>query len=627
MARLTALLFVFFFVILFSTTSAFEKPADSMIKAAQIDLEKYEKQASGLTSAKKVFIKRILRYLPMTEARLNNSRNKNHPSWIETSKRLKELKEKLENLKSGKKPQSNQSKTSSTSMNDSEIVRNFQKSYNSLYNELRRTHISKFVDPVIISDFRKKLSILKHLAGAFKNKEERYAKQCLANFEQLYSWYNKKVASAEKQLGVHKVKDRAREQAEENRLAEEAKKTKDRELKEQKSQEANLTKEKGRKEKIKESSGPVQKEDRFASEKKLREDEKNLRWLNKLFINTRTTFQRLDPVALQKPSEKSQVEKKLKQMQTTVDRFHDLNNPKIQKAIKKFEEIRTKTAKAIQQAAVNARKFKDIDGQLKKIMQMFPMPDWTPFIKKPVTKEKLEKLGEDYSVWEKSYPGFMNFLKEAPKASIKAKSRKFKKYARWFKGQIKRNLDYSRRELEKRWRRVTLDSLNEKAAFEKGYYGKITEKTQNALVNLGKKQASAAHDAERRRAETLANTKMPADAYNGSDKTDILNLAEKKWKEKHPALKILAKGISMPAWDRKTAWRKKPLEPLKKYKVDFSSLQVWVIIKKDERIATQYIVEISKNHMKNDLISVYVPENLNSSGIFKTPMLLKNVQY
>lgn len=82
----------------------------------------------------------------------------------------------------------------------------------------------------------------------------------------------------------------------------------------------------------------------------------------------------------------------------------------------------------------------------------------------------------------------------------------------------------------------------------------------------------------------------------------------------------------MRKWDRKTVWREQPLEPTKKYKVDFSSIQAWVITKTDEKVATKYIVEISKDHMKNDEFKVYVPEDLNSSGIFKTHMLLKNVK-
>jgi len=124
----------------------------------------------------------------------------------------------------------------------------------------------------------------------------------------------------------------------------------------------------------------------------------------------------------------------------------------------------------------------------------------------------------------------------------------------------------------------------------------------------------------------LAAEPMPEDAYQGSDKAQLLQMAQSKWNAAHPDKPLLAKGIAMSKWDRKTTWREESLDPNKKYKVDFSSIQVWVIAKTDERVATQYIVEISKDHMKKDEFKVYVPEDLQSSGIFKTHMLLSNVK-
>jgi len=61
-----------------------EEPADSMIKAVVADLDKYEKQSEGLTTSDKRYINNILRFLPMTEARLNCS------GWekVYTSKRV-----------------------------------------------------------------------------------------------------------------------------------------------------------------------------------------------------------------------------------------------------------------------------------------------------------------------------------------------------------------------------------------------------------------------------------------------------------------------------------------------------------------------------------------------------------
>jgi hypothetical protein len=159
----------------------------------------------------------------------------------------------------------------------------------------------------------------------------------------------------------------------------------------------------------------------------------------------------------------------------------------------------------------------------------------------------------------------------------------------------------------------------EKKTYKSSPKGEANKKLQ-AIQKM--KDAKSALPSE----SQLAAEPMPEDAYQGSDKAQLLELAEQKWNAQHPDKKILAKGIAMRKWDRKTVWREKPLEPTKKYKVDFSSIQAWVIAKTDDRIATQYIVEISKDHMNKDKFKVYVPKDLKSSGIFKTHMLLKNVK-
>lgn len=96
-------LLAFFAALIFALpVSAGEAPADSMIKGAVYDLDKHEKAAKGLTPKHKRQINNIMRFLPMTESRLNNSKNKSHPSWIDASNRLNALKQKLEDLKAGK---------------------------------------------------------------------------------------------------------------------------------------------------------------------------------------------------------------------------------------------------------------------------------------------------------------------------------------------------------------------------------------------------------------------------------------------------------------------------------------------------------------------------------------------
>jgi len=140
-------------------------------------------------------------------------------------------------------------------------------------------------------------------------------------------------------------------------------------------------------------------------------------------------------------------------------------------------------------------------------------------------------------------------------------------------------------------------------------YDALTAKVDKARVDL--------------REEIIAAQKVPPNAFSGSDKGQIIKLAEAEWKSKHPNKKILKSGIAMRNWDRRTEWR---WSSGRQYKVDYSKLQVWIIVKTDARLATQYIVGVSKDHMKGDQVNYYAPKDLAGRGAFRTEMLLKNVK-
>jgi len=276
--------------------------------------------------------------------------------------------------------------------------------------------------------------------------------------------------------------------------------------------------------------------DRFAADARKGEDENNLRWLEKLFTNSRNTFENPDPMTFQDPKEREYANKKLDEMSKTIEKFHNRETPEVKAAIARFETLRADTQKAFVAAELKAQEI--IEAQ-----------------------------------------------KEAEKQKLAAEKQR------------------------------QIDENAAKAAAQDE-----SDKKMHAIIK--QKEAAAAGPSD----SQIAAEPMPEDAYNGSDKAELLQMAQTKWNASHPDKAILATGIAMRKWDRKTTWREQPLEPTKKYKVDFSSIQVWVIVKTDERIATQYIVEISKDHMKNDEFKVYVPEDLQSGGIFKTPMLLEKVR-
>ncbi len=85
-------------------------PADTAIKAVQGDLARFEKQAANMRPGASG-AKRTLKLLRLTEGRLNGSRNKSHPSWVEANDRLQALKARLVALAEGRTPGAAPAKT------------------------------------------------------------------------------------------------------------------------------------------------------------------------------------------------------------------------------------------------------------------------------------------------------------------------------------------------------------------------------------------------------------------------------------------------------------------------------------------------------------------------------------
>lgn len=75
---------------------------DNTLKNAQIDIARFEKQANGLTPARRSNAKRILKLLDLSYARLEQSTHKDDPAWQAVNERFNNLKSQLENLVAGK---------------------------------------------------------------------------------------------------------------------------------------------------------------------------------------------------------------------------------------------------------------------------------------------------------------------------------------------------------------------------------------------------------------------------------------------------------------------------------------------------------------------------------------------
>ncbi len=76
-------------------------PADSHIRAALADIERYEQQAAGLSPSRKANIRRLQRMLDLVRERLQKSTHRNDPSYRQAADRLQRLDARLEALLAG----------------------------------------------------------------------------------------------------------------------------------------------------------------------------------------------------------------------------------------------------------------------------------------------------------------------------------------------------------------------------------------------------------------------------------------------------------------------------------------------------------------------------------------------
>lgn len=74
------------------------EPVDAVVKNAVADIQRFEKQAEGLTPARKSNAKRIIKLMDLSYQRLQASKNQTDPSWIEVNQRYLELQVQLNKL-------------------------------------------------------------------------------------------------------------------------------------------------------------------------------------------------------------------------------------------------------------------------------------------------------------------------------------------------------------------------------------------------------------------------------------------------------------------------------------------------------------------------------------------------
>ncbi|PCJ56696.1 MAG: hypothetical protein COA79_17995, partial [Planctomycetota bacterium] len=173
------------------------KPADGMIKAAQNDLAKYEKQAKGIAPGNKNSVNRITRFLPMIKGRLASSKNKTDPSWVQTNKRLEVLIATLAALKDGKKAPAAKvkdvQKKGSSNMTDPEIAKKYNADYNALRNELKPLRGPDYANAATVSKYQARFVTLNKLVNSYKDPTLPYAVQSKKYVAALEKWFNNYV--------------------------------------------------------------------------------------------------------------------------------------------------------------------------------------------------------------------------------------------------------------------------------------------------------------------------------------------------------------------------------------------------------------------------------------------------
>lgn len=149
------------------------EPADSQIKGAILDLERYEGQFLGKTSANASSVKRSLKLLTLTRQRLDSSPNKSHPSWAEADQRYKTLVAHMNNLVNGNagasapasaapapRPQAQASRTANASASNQPMISQYrvrikkiQRDIASVFDTMDKGGVKPFQDPAYVRKF------------------------------------------------------------------------------------------------------------------------------------------------------------------------------------------------------------------------------------------------------------------------------------------------------------------------------------------------------------------------------------------------------------------------------------------------------------------------------------------
>jgi hypothetical protein len=124
--------------------------------------------------------------------------------------------------------------------------------------------------------------------------------------------------------------------------------------------------------------------------------------------------------------------------------------------------------------------------------------------------------------------------------------------------------------------------------------------------------------------ELLATNRVPDDQYNGPEKQQMLDAVKAKWSESGVAGDVLKCGINSSDWKRDTYWRFDGTDTF--YKTDRSKAQGFVVVKIDNKTATIYYINLTKDHLSNDKIEAFYFDDPKAEADVTRKILLNNVK-
>ncbi|MBL8823239.1 MAG: hypothetical protein JNJ77_11670 [Planctomycetia bacterium] len=123
------------------------------------------------------------------------------------------------------------------------------------------------------------------------------------------------------------------------------------------------------------------------------------------------------------------------------------------------------------------------------------------------------------------------------------------------------------------------------------------------------------------RNDIIAGNTPPPDEYRNSDRAALLQLLQEKWSKEGNGQKVLKAGIITSQWTRSITWQRVGSEWQRS---DKSRIQGYVITQLDNQLAVRHTLNLSKDHLSHDKISVSLlndpkaePELINLLSISK----------